>query len=221
MPIKWSLDGAVKAMVLAAVIAGLILIVPNFLSGVAVAWVEKTFIEPQKTEEKAEQTPITLPHSEQEKPTPIKLPDFLSLLEKSRHGSAIRAAVKSLGHSEIRQHRDGVEICCKDLGIHLVFDRIDNLDKVIFYGDTPDPHETFRRSLPLPINLSFNQTREEAGIEIDNHAGRHIDAELGRGEWDKYEMQGYRLYLRFSRCNGKELIREIQLVRPKNELAAR
>ena len=150
-----------------------------------------------------------------------QFPDFLSLLEKPRHGSEIMAAVKSLGRFETLRHKDGVELCFTELGIHFVFDQINHLDKVAFYADAPDAHQPFRRRFPLSIKLGFDQTREDAGREIDNHAGRHIDAELGKGEWDKYEMQGYRLYLRFNTFNGREQIREIQLVRRKNELAER
>lgn len=149
--------------------------------------------------------------------------DFLSLLGKPRR-EILAAAHSLLGKREEHPHDKGIELCFKDLGIHFSFDG-DRLDKVIFYAELTDPgvagdrHRSYTQQLPL--GLHFGQDRQQAAEQVDNYEHKHVPALLGTGEWDDFEMKGYRLNLRFGESDGRQVLREVQLIRPKNEWARR
>ena len=150
--------------------------------------------------------------------------DFISLLGQSRRGARVAAMMLDLGiNSEHPLNPAGAEICFVQHGIHFIFNEDNVLDKVVFFAGSSDDHaHPYSYTGKLPLNLRFDQIREEAGEQVDNHEHRHLKAELGTGEWDKFEMEGYRLYLRFGEFNGRKLIREVQIVRPEDhQLAAR
>lgn len=159
------------------------------------------------------------------RPDRSKLPDFLSLLEKPR--TEVTEKVRPyFGEPEVYRHRQGgVELCFKDSGIHFVFDRADRLNKVSFYADAADPgvrgdhHNGFGQDLPL--GLHFEQDRQQAGTQIENKVGRDVEDLLGTGEWAEFYLDNYRVNLRFGARAGKQILREMHLLRLRDEWAHR
>jgi hypothetical protein len=223
---RWwaSESGALRVTVVGGVIVGCILIVPYFFSDVLAAIaVEK--IKPYLAEDssggetKAEKKRPSGNDRERESgPSldPILTLDFRSLLGEHREGERIAKLFPALGPAKDFDLREGgVEICFRSRGLHFLFDRENLLDKVIFYARQADDHFHLGYGGRLPLDLRFTYTREDTQTQIDSHEHAHQQVELGTGEYDKVEIPGCRLYLRYGTFDGENRIREVQLVRPE------
>lgn len=205
------------ATVIGTVIAGIILMIPNFVTNVASALTADKLIKNQpRSGETASNTETSKDAGgmvEQPPPPVIKL---VSLLRKSREEEDVRNAFKDLGKSEQESvDHGGKAFCFKLRGMEFLFDAEDRLDKVRLFSGLPDEHQHAIYKESLPLGIQFGMLRAEAQTQIDTSLHRHVEPELGVGDWDKYELEGYRLYLNYSELDGKKRICEVQLVRPE------
>jgi hypothetical protein len=222
----WATEyGALKVTIVGGVIVGCILLIPNFFSSVLAAVVVegiKPYLPvPSKSEEgKGAKTeaPSRKEHSEPT-PDPLLTTEFRPFLGERRDGEKIANLLPLLGPAKEFGLRDGgVEICFLNRGLHFLFDRENLLDKVIFYADQEVGHFHTAYNGKLPLDLRFGSSREDTQKQIDAREHTHVEPELRTGEYDKIEVEGCRLYLRYVDFDGDQRIQEVQLVRPEDPL---
>ena len=135
--------------------------------------------------------------------------DFLSLIGRKYGEPRIQDALSRFGTPEERPLKSvGKELLFEDNGIDFRFDTRDVLAMIVFFSGFPGS-----ASEKLPLGLQFQQTREAAQNQIVASLGRHVEPEWNVGDVDKYELEGFRLYLLYSEFDGEERIREVQVAR--------